>query len=79
MIVQTARKMLGLHNLLMQELEDRSKATEHITIGVTHTVESNPIAESLAKFCSENEGVSIKIITDSIRNLYKNLRVTSLI
>ena len=61
MIVQTARKMLGLHNLLMQELEDRSKATEHITIGVTHTVESNPIAESLAKFCSENEGISIKM------------------
>lgn len=74
MIVQTARKMLGLHNLLMQELKDRSKATEHITIGVTHTVESNPIAESLAKFCSENEGVSIKIITDSIRNLYKKLK-----
>ena len=74
MIVQTARKMLGLHNLLMQELEDRSKATEHITIGVTHTVESNPIAESLAKFCSENEGISIKIVTDSIRNLYKKLK-----
>lgn len=74
MVIQTARKMLGLNNLLIQELRDKTGASEHLTIGVTHTVESNPIAEALAKFCSENDGISIKIITDSIKNLYKKLK-----
>lgn len=74
MIIQTARKMLGMYNLLLQDLSDRKESVEHLIIGVTHTVESNPIAESLARFCSENDGISIKIITDSIKNLYKQLR-----
>ncbi|MCQ2566632.1 MAG: LysR family transcriptional regulator [Clostridia bacterium] len=74
MIIQTARKMLGMYNLLLQDLSDRKELVEHLIIGVTHTVESNPIAESLARFCSENDGISIKIITDSIKNLYKQLR-----
>lgn len=74
MIVQTARKMIGLDNLLMQELKDRTGAVEHLSIGVTHTMESNPIAEALAKFCSENDGITIKILTDNIKNLYKMLK-----
>ena len=74
MIIQTARKMLGIYNLLLQDLKDRRGSVAHLIIGVTHTVESNPIAESLAKFCSENDGISIKIITDTITNLYKKLK-----
>lgn len=78
MIVQTARKMIGLDKLLMQELKDREGSVEHLSIGVTHTMESNPIAEALAKFCSENEGVAIKILTDNIKKLYKKLKAYEL-
>lgn len=74
MIVQTARKLIGMNNLLKQMLNDHSGALEHISIGITHTAESNPIAEALAKYCSENEGISIRIVTDTIRNLYKMLK-----
>lgn len=74
LIVQTARKMIGLDKLLVQEIQDKAGEIEHLSIGVTHTMESNPIAEALAKFCSENEGISIKILTNNIKKLYKMLR-----
>lgn len=73
-IIQCARKMVGLENLLKQELNDRLISKEHLTIGVTHTSESNPIAEALAKYCAENEGIRIKIISAPIKNLYKMLK-----
>lgn len=73
-VIRCAQKMIGLQKLLIQELADDKSMSEHLTIGVTHTAESNPIAEALAKYCAENSGISIKIITKSINNLYKMLR-----
>lgn len=72
--VQFARKMIALNSRLVQELKDRSASIMHLIIGVTHTAESNPIAESLAQYCSQNNGVSIKIITAPIKNLYRMLK-----
>lgn len=72
-IVKCAKKMVGLFNSLSQTLSDGKASANHLTIGVTHTAESNPIAETLAKYCAKNEGVSIKMITDTISNLYKML------
>ena len=72
-IVKCAKKMVGLFNSLSQALSDGKASVNHLTIGVTHTAESNPIAETLAKYCAKNEGVSIKMITDTISNLYKML------
>ena len=45
---------------------------------MTHTAESNPIAEALAKYCAANEGISIKMITDTISNLYTMLNTYEL-
>lgn len=72
-VIQCAQKMVGLANQLTQELRSGTAAREHLTIGVTHTAESNPIAEALAKYCAENDGISIKIISAPIKNLYKML------
>lgn len=74
MTAQFVRKMIGLNNQFLQELKDRSSRATHLTIGVTHTVESNPITEALAKYGAQNEGVSIKIISATIKNLYKMLK-----
>ena len=41
-----------------------------LRVGITHTAESNLITEVLAKFGQENDGVSITITTDTIKNLY---------
>ena len=77
-VIRCAQKMIGLSNVLRQELADGRYLRDHLTIGVTHTAESNPIAEALARYCADNEGISIKLITDSIKNLYKMLKTYEL-
>lgn len=77
-VIRCAQKLAGLENTLRQELSDSRAMIEHLTVGVTHTAESNPIAEALAKYCSENDRISIKIITNPINNLYAMLRAYEL-
>lgn len=72
-VIRCAQRMIGLQNMLEQALSDDREQLEHLTVGVTHTAESNPITEALAKYCSENDGISIKIVTMPIKNLYKML------
>lgn len=67
-------KMQGLYQNLIQNLRDSKKLVTHLTIGVTHTAESNPIAEALARYCAENDNVIIKMITGTINNLYSKLK-----
>lgn len=69
-----AQKMVGLENGLKQKLKDGQNQINHLVVGVTHTAESNPIAEALAKYCSKKDKISIKIITDVISNLYSMLK-----
>ena len=77
-VIRCAQKMIGLSNVLKQELSDGRYLRDRLTIGVTHTAESNPIAAALAKYCAENEGVSIKLITEPIKNLYEMLKTYEL-
>ena len=72
--VKCAKKMLGLYNNLKQDLSDSRNLVSHLTIGVTHTAESNPIAEALANYCAQNENVNIKMITGTINKLYAKLK-----
>lgn len=74
-ILKCAKKMLGLEKLLTQELTDSKTMIDHITVGVTHTAESNAITEALAKYCAENTGIRMKIITSSADNLYNLLKL----
>ena len=73
-VLKCAKKMLGLYTALQNDIRDGSSLTTHLTIGVTHTAESNPIAEALASYCSKNPKVNIKMITDTISNLYMMLK-----
>ena len=73
-VVKCAKKMRGLYNNLRQDLTDSRKLTSHLTVGVTHTAESNPIAEALANYASQNDNVMIKMITGTINKLYAKLK-----
>ena len=73
-IVQCTRKMQSLYQNLVQNLRDSKKLITHLTVGVTHTAESNPIAEALARYCAENENALIKMFTATINNLYITLK-----
>lgn len=73
-VVKCARKMKSLYENLKQNLRDSKRLVTHLTVGVTHTAESNPIAEALARYCAENDNVIIKMITGTINNLYIKLK-----
>lgn len=73
-VIKCAKKMQGLYHNLKQNLRDSKNLVTHLTIGVTHTAESNPIAEALAKYCAENDNVIIKMLTGTINNLYSKLK-----
>ncbi len=73
-VIKCAKKLRGLYQTLRQDLTDSRKLTSHLTVGVTHTAESNPIAEALANYCSQNDNVMIKMITGTINKLYSKLK-----
>ena len=73
-VIKCAKKMHGLYQNLRQDLRDSKKLVSHLTIGVTHTAESNPIAEALASYCAQNDHIMIKMITGTIKNLYSKLK-----
>ncbi len=73
-VIKCAKKLLAIYNNLQQNLNDSRSLVSHLTIGVTHTVESNPIAEAIAKYCAEQQNVNVKLITGTINNLYIMLK-----
>ena len=73
-VVKCAKKLLGLYNNLVQDLSDSKTLVTHLTVGITHTAESNPVAEALAQYCATHEHVTIKMITDSIDDLCRKLK-----
>lgn len=72
-LIKYARRITSLYKELETKLSDEKKHARTLTIGITHTAESNIVAEVLAEFCSRNKGTKIKIISDSIKNLYDKL------
>ena len=74
LVVKYARRMLMLYNNLQEELSSEKRQLTSMTIGITHTAESNPIAEALAKYAQANKNVTIKIITDTSEHLYQRLK-----
>lgn len=72
-VLMYAKRIKSLYKKMEQSLLDKSYQATKITIGITHTAESNFVTEVLAKYCSLNKGVTITIITESIKNLYSML------
>lgn len=56
-----------------RKISDSIKYTNDLTVGITHTSESNIAPEILAKYGSTLNGSHIKIISDIITNLYDKL------
>ncbi|MBQ8973688.1 MAG: LysR family transcriptional regulator [Clostridia bacterium] len=68
-VVRYARRMQSLYNNLVSELKSERRQMTALTVGITHTAESNAIPETFARYVDQHEKVSIKIITDTIDNL----------
>lgn len=72
-VLKYAKRIMALSHNLSRELSSEKQHITSLTIGITHTAESNPIAEALAKYVSVHSGFKITIITDTISNLYDML------
>jgi len=73
LVVKYALRLNAIQDRLKEVLSDRENNIERLRIGITHTAESNIIAEVLAKYGNDNPDIIITIITDSIKNLYSML------
>ena len=72
-VVRFARRLNSLYDRLKTTLSDQDKSLTRLRIGITHTAESNIVAEVLAEYGNRNPGIVITILTDSIKNLYERL------
>lgn len=68
-VLRYAKRMMALHNNLRQELMDKKRRVSSLTVGITHTAESNAIADCLAAYATGQGELTIKVITDSVSNL----------
>ena len=73
-VVKYVRKMVALQDHLERDLKNERNKITSLTIGITHTAESNVIVEALAAYVSMNDGMNIKIVTDSTDHLYHMLK-----
>lgn len=69
-----AKRIQNLYQGLEQALLDAKHQATRLFVGITHTSESNILAEVLASYANEHPGVSIKIFSDSITNLNAMLK-----
>ena len=73
-VLRYAKRMLALYHNLEQALKEEKGRISSLTVGITHTAESNAIAESLASYATSQGGLTIKVITDSVQNLRTMLK-----
>lgn len=73
-VLKYAKRIQTLYQNLHQSLKDEKRHITRISVGVTHTAESNLMAEVLARYGSTHHGTHITMISDSINNLYAKLK-----
>lgn len=72
-VLRGARRMNAICESIYSELSDRTHCLTRLRVGITHTAESNLMTEVLARYSQSVEHMTIKIITDTINNLYAML------
>lgn len=72
-VIMYAKRIKSLYDKMQQSLSDENSKFTKLTVGITHTAESNYIAEVLAKYSSQNKGVTITIISEASKILYNML------
>ena len=62
-IVKYAKRIKMLYQNLQQTLLDEKKNATSLSVGITHTAESNLMAEVLARYCSQHKGLRLKPVS----------------
>ena len=72
--VKYAKRMVSLKKNLLEEIENQRKKISALSVGITHTAESNASTEALASYATTHNNVKIKIVTDTTDNLCSMLK-----
>lgn len=72
-VVKYAKRIKSLYTRMFDKISELDRQITKLRVGITHTAESNEIAEILAKFGVSQGNINITIFTDSIKNLYEML------
>ena len=72
-VLKYALRIQSLYSDMTRKIKDNKKYINNLTIGITHTSESNIAPEIMAKYAEKNSGTRIRIISDSIKKLYEKL------
>ena len=73
-VVKYARRMITLQNNLQRELKSQKSRIASLTVGITHTAESNLIVEAIAAYAHLDVAMTIRIITTEREKLYSMLK-----
>lgn len=73
-VVKYAKRMLALYRSMQDALDSNRLRIASLTVGITHTAESNAIVEALARYIKLHDDVSIKVITGSVDKLCAMLK-----
>lgn len=74
LVVKYAQRMNAVYCGLQEALADRERHITRLRIGITHTAESNIVAEILAKYGSKHSDTLITIFTAPTDDLYTMLK-----
>ncbi len=73
-VVKYAKRMIALQENMKSELENEKLQIGSLTVGITHTAESNAIAETLARYAQYHENVTVRLITGTADKLCEKLK-----
>lgn len=73
-VLKYAKRIQNLSNSIPSAIANYRNNSRHIRIGVTQTAELGSLTSMLAKYCHENEGNHISLISDTINNLYTKIK-----
>ena len=72
--VAAAKAMVALYHNLKSSLSGEMRGARELTIGITHTVESNRISQVFAQYAAANEGLTIRLVTATQPKLRRKLK-----
>ena len=77
-LLRFAKRIETLYSFVYEAIENEKKHIKSLTIGMSHTAENSDIPKLLANYTSQNNDSklvnNIKIISDSIKNIYNKLK-----
>lgn len=72
--VKYAKRMMSLQKKMHSELANEKLQITTLRVGITHTSESNAIAETLARYVQSHENVTVKVVSGSASELCEMLK-----